>query len=136
MVRCCKGFLPILKKQAIEKTHTDSRILNICSMAGIIAGPGGTPYTASKHASVAFTSGLRLELKGFGIQVSAVNPTFHGTILVDTIGDVLSGVWNNLPEDKRKEYGEGTNSAYIRIFCLLDRAYAIDSLYLSHSRIL
>jgi short-subunit dehydrogenase len=108
VVRCCKGFLPILKKQAIEKTHTGARILNVVSMAGIIAGPGMTPYFASKHAALAFTTGLRMELKAFGIQVSAVNPSFHETPLVNSIGDGLTGVWEGLPEEKKKEYGEGT----------------------------
>jgi NAD(P)-dependent dehydrogenase (short-subunit alcohol dehydrogenase family) len=108
LVRCCKSFLPIFKKQAIEKTHTDARIINVCSMAGLCAGPGIAPYFASKHAAVAFTAGLRMELKAFGIQVSAVNPSFHETPLVNTMWDRLTSVWESLPEEKRKEYGEGT----------------------------
>jgi NAD(P)-dependent dehydrogenase (short-subunit alcohol dehydrogenase family) len=107
IVRCCKGFLPILKKQAIEKTHTDARILNVISMAGLVAGPGMTPYFASKHAALAFTAGLRMELKAFGIQVSAVNPSFHETPLVNSIDDLVTSVWEGLSEEKRKEYGEG-----------------------------
>jgi NAD(P)-dependent dehydrogenase (short-subunit alcohol dehydrogenase family) len=108
LVRCCKSFLPILKKQAIEKTHTDARILNVISMAGIVTAPGMSPYFASKHAALAFTSGLRMELNAFGIQVSAVNPSFHETPLVNAIGDMITSVWNSLTEEKRKEYGEGT----------------------------
>jgi short-subunit dehydrogenase len=123
LVRCCKSFLPILKQQAIEKTHTDARILNVISMAGIIAGPGMTPYFASKHAALAFTSGLRMELKAFGIQVSAVNPAFHETPLVNAIGDMLTSVWEGLPEERRKEYGEGT-------YCVLQSNRNCSSLFL------
>lgn len=120
MVRVCKGFLPILKEQAIKRTHTDSRILNIVSMAGIISGPGLAPYTASKHAAVAFTAGLRMELKCFGIQVSSVNPSFHGTVLVDSMGDVLHKVWDSLPESKREEYGQGTFTARCSVKLYVD----------------
>jgi short-subunit dehydrogenase len=128
LVRCCKSFLPIFKKQAIEKTHTDARILNVISMAGIIAGPGMTPYFASKHAALAFTTGLRMELKAFGIQVSAVNPAFHETPLVNSIGDTLTSVWEGLPEEKRKEYGEGTY-----VYCVWDKNLAHSSRNLSCS---
>lgn len=99
--------MPFFKQQAIGKTHTEARILNVISQAGIIAGPGMTPYFASKHAALAFTAGLRMELKAFGIQVAAVNPSFHESPLVHSIGDMLTSVWTGLPEEKRKEYGEG-----------------------------
>jgi short-subunit dehydrogenase len=88
LVRCCKSFLP---------------------------GPGMTPYFASKHAALAFTSGLRMELKAFGIQVSAVNPAFHETPLVNSIGDMLTSVWEGLPEERRKEYGEGMYCGWDKI---------------------
>ena len=108
MVRCCKAFLPILKDQAIKQTYTDMRIFNLTSMAGLVAGGIGlAAYSASKHAANAFSTVLRLELKGFGIQVTTINPSFHGTPLVNTMGDKASKQWETLDSAKKEEYGQG-----------------------------
>lgn len=68
----------------------------------------GTPYEISKHAAEAFTDSLRLELKTFGIQVVAANPSFHSTPLVTTAQDFMNGdaVWNKLSAEHKKEYGQ------------------------------
>jgi NAD(P)-dependent dehydrogenase (short-subunit alcohol dehydrogenase family) len=108
MVRCCKAFFPILKDQAIKQTYTDMRIFNLTSMAGIVVGGiGFSAYAASKHAANAFSTILRLELKEFGIQVTTINPSFHGTPLVNTMGDKASKQWETLDSAKKEEYGEG-----------------------------
>ena len=78
-------------------------------MFGLVTGRiGMSAYAASKHAANAFSTVLRLELKGFGIQVTTVNPSFHGTPLINTImGDVTTRIWETLDPVKKKEYGEG-----------------------------
>jgi NAD(P)-dependent dehydrogenase (short-subunit alcohol dehydrogenase family) len=110
MVRCCKAFLPILKEQAIQQSYQGMRIFNLTSMAGLVAGLiGFSAYAASKHAANAFSTALRLELQSsFGIQVTTINPSFHSTPLVETMGDTLSEKWEKLDAAKKKEYGEGT----------------------------
>ncbi|CAG5090658.1 MAG: oxidoreductase [Thermobacillus sp.] len=68
MVRCTKAVLPSFL------ARREGHIVNIASIAGKFATPKSTGYTASKHAVLGFTNALRLELRGTGIAVSAVNP--------------------------------------------------------------
>ncbi len=70
IVGLTKLFLPFLKKSK------NSRIINICSMAGFVGGPNGAPYVASKHALEGFTKCLRLELMPWNIHVTNINPGF------------------------------------------------------------
>ncbi len=62
------------------------RIINISSVFGRFAVPGGAYYAASKHAVAAFSEALRLELAGFGVRVVLVEPTAARTRLnVNTV---------------------------------------------------
>jgi len=63
-------------------------IVNVVSLAGIVAAPGEVIYSASKHAALAFTFGTLydLRLEGIrGIELSAVCP---------------DGIWTPMLEDK------------------------------------
>jgi short-subunit dehydrogenase len=51
-------------------------VVNISSMAGKVAAPYYTIYSASKHAVVGFSWSLRAELKSKGIGVSVVCPGY------------------------------------------------------------
>lgn len=62
-----QAFAPLLRK-------CRGRVVNIGSLAGIIAMPGASSYAASKFAVQAITDSLRLELEPFGIEVSIVDP--------------------------------------------------------------
>lgn len=111
MVRCCKAFLPLLKKQSASGAHTGGRIINVASMAGKVIGGAGFPaYGASKHAAVAFSHGLRREVAPFGIQVCTLCPTFHGTKLVTDMSSRYDALWKTMSKDMKEEYGEGTIS--------------------------
>jgi NAD(P)-dependent dehydrogenase (short-subunit alcohol dehydrogenase family) len=50
------------------------RITTIGSISGILASPGMSAYTMSKHALEAFTDALAAELSPQGVQVSIVEP--------------------------------------------------------------
>ena len=105
-----KSFLPILKDQAINKTYGHARILNMVSMAGVLAasGLGMSPYEASKAAAESFTESLRLELKDFGIKVVALNPSFHKTPLIANVSDKIKAeVWDKMDATLKEEYGTG-----------------------------
>lgn len=68
LIRCTKAALPIMKKQKA------GHIVNIASLAGLLGNAKSTSYSATKHAVLGFTNSLRMELRGSGITVSAVNP--------------------------------------------------------------
>lgn len=106
MVRCTKKFLPYFKSQATEKTYSSGRIVNMVSMAGLISGSlFCAGYEASKHAAEIFTTNLRQEMKGFGLKVTVINPSFHKTPMTKDLSSDLRKKWKSLPAAKRKEYG-------------------------------
>lgn len=49
-------------------------IFNVGSMAGKITTPKSAAYAATKAAVIAFSDGLRLELKPMGVYVTTINP--------------------------------------------------------------
>jgi uncharacterized protein len=71
-VWCLRAFLPALR--AARPSH----VVNVASVAGTIAVPPG-PYSATKHALVAFSRALAATLPAEGIRVLTVNPGFVET---------------------------------------------------------
>lgn len=72
-------------------------IVNIASIAGRSAFPGGTGYVATKHAVLGFSESLMLEVREFGVKVSVVMP---GSVATDMIvGDNPDQSWMLKPED-------------------------------------
>lgn len=70
-----KGLLYVSKAIIPEMTERQSgHIINIGSSAGKEVYPKGNVYCASKHAVLAITEGMRMDLNPYGIRVSAVNP--------------------------------------------------------------
>ncbi|MDX6489711.1 MAG: uncharacterized protein QOK13_2326 [Gaiellaceae bacterium] len=67
-VWCLRAFLPGLE------AARPSDIVNVVSVAGIVAAPSGGPYAASKHAQLAFSRSVQPLLRGRGIRVHAVLP--------------------------------------------------------------
>lgn len=67
------------------------QVINIVSLAGIVAAPGEVAYSASKHAAIAFTLGTLYDLHRTGhrgIQISAVCPDGAWTpMLADKLDD-------------------------------------------------
>jgi len=56
------------------KQRKSGRIVNISSIAGLVSVPHLLPYSASKHALVGFSTGLRTELLKDNIYVTTVCP--------------------------------------------------------------
>jgi short-subunit dehydrogenase len=67
-VWCTLAFLPLLEAGA------PSHVVNIASMAGAVAYGASGPYTAAKHAQLAFSRSLGVELAPLGIHVVSVSP--------------------------------------------------------------
>jgi NAD(P)-dependent dehydrogenase (short-subunit alcohol dehydrogenase family) len=74
-VRTIKAVLPIMRQQG------RGQIINISSIAGLIASPFQAFYCASKYALEGYTEALRHEVKRFNIKVSMVEPGFFKTNL-------------------------------------------------------
>lgn len=63
-----RAFLPAMV--AAGRGH----VINIGSIAGHEAYPGGNVYCATKHGVAAITRGLAMDLLGTGVRVSSVDP--------------------------------------------------------------
>jgi len=70
---------------SVMKEPVCGTIVNMASVAGIVPAPFMTAYTASKHAVVGFTRGLRqeLELAHSPLQITLVAPGFVKTKIMD-----------------------------------------------------
>lgn len=73
------AFVPRMIEQA-QPAH----IVNVASMAGLIALPGFGVYSASKHAVIGLSEVLQLELAPHGIGVSIVCPGMVATRIQDS----------------------------------------------------
>lgn len=93
-----KGLLYISKAIIPQMTKRQSgHIINIGSSAGKQVYPKGNVYCASKHAVLAITEGMRIDLNPFGIKVGAISPglvetefsqvRFKGDKIADTVYD-------------------------------------------------
>ncbi len=91
-----KGLLYVSKAIIPQMTKRQSgHVINIGSSAGKEVYPKGNVYCASKHAVLAITEGMRIDLNPFGIKVSAINPglvetefsqvRFKGETLADNV---------------------------------------------------
>ncbi|WP_111684675.1 SDR family NAD(P)-dependent oxidoreductase [Winogradskyella tangerina] len=70
-----KGLLYVSKAVIPGMTERQSgHIINIGSSAGKEVYPKGNVYCGSKHAVLAITEGMRIDLNPFGIKVTAINP--------------------------------------------------------------
>lgn len=68
VVRVTNAVLPIMRQQG------HGRILNIGSVVGLIPGPFGAYYCASKHAIEGYSESLDHEVRPFGIRVAVIEP--------------------------------------------------------------
>lgn len=102
-----KGLLYVSKAVIPQMTARKSgHIINIGSSAGKEVYPNGNVYCGSKHAVLAITEGMRIDLNPFGIKVTAINPglvetefskvRFKGDTKAD---DVYKGYKALQPED-------------------------------------
>ena len=73
MVAMSQAAIPGMKERGW------GRIINVSSIAGVLASAQGSPYCMTKHAVEAFTKSLRAELQPHGIDVTKVNPGPYDT---------------------------------------------------------
>jgi NAD(P)-dependent dehydrogenase (short-subunit alcohol dehydrogenase family) len=105
------------------------KIVNVASVAGLMAGGGGLAYTTSKHAVVGMTRELALEYGPLGIRTNAICPGSITTNLRTTSAEVLGpgapdmgrGVGTSSPERLRAliplgEKGVAEDIAHVAVF--------------------
>ena len=73
--------LPYMKEQK------SGHIINVSSVAGHKVGPGGAVYSATKHAILALSEGLRQEVKPYNIRTTVISPGAVATELPNTVTD-------------------------------------------------
>lgn len=75
LIRLAQLVLPAMRQRR------RGRIINVASIYGRLAVPGGAFYGASKHAVEGFSEALRLEVEPFGIDVTLIEPAATRTQL-------------------------------------------------------
>ncbi|MGO4856922.1 SDR family NAD(P)-dependent oxidoreductase [Arthrobacter sp. 2MCAF14] len=92
-------------------------IVNIASVAGLVAGKGGAAYTASKHAIIGYTKHLAATYGKDGIKINAICP---GTISTPLIAASLA----DIPTDAipLRRFGESAEVADLAVFLASDEA--------------
>ena len=98
-------------------TRESGSIVNIASIAGLVAGKGGAAYTASKHAIIGYTKHLAATYGKDGIKINAICP---GTISTPLIAASLA----DIPTDPipLKRFGESSEVAELAVFLASDEA--------------
>lgn len=86
-----RGLIPLLEKSGAGD------ILNILSVSGVTNSPllgASVAYYAAKHGQAGMNDGLRQELKGRPVRVSAISPPF-----LKTISPLDEEEWNSTPPE-------------------------------------
>jgi NADP-dependent 3-hydroxy acid dehydrogenase YdfG len=78
------GIAAALPHMTVQKS---GHFINVSSVAGHKVRPGGTVYSATKHAVRAISEGLRQEVKPYNIRTTVISPGAVDTELPDSITD-------------------------------------------------
>ncbi|MGH2822700.1 MAG: SDR family NAD(P)-dependent oxidoreductase [Thermoleophilaceae bacterium] len=83
LLRMSQLVLPGMRRQR------HGRIVNVSSMGGKLTFPGGGIYHATKHAVEAISDAMRFEVRGFGVDVTVIEPGLIRTSFAETsVGSV------------------------------------------------
>ena len=108
LLRICQLVLPGMREQRWGK------IVNIGSMGGRLAFPGGGIYHATKYALEGISDSMRFEVRGFGVDVILIEPG----LIVTGFGEVASGSISSASADQgpyadfNRKVAEITDGAY------------------------
>jgi len=118
VVRVTRALLPALR------TADHAQIINLGSISGFETYPGGSGYTASKHALRALTRTLRRELLGEPIRVTEIAPglveTEFSTVRFDGDSDRAAKVYAGMTPLRAEDIAEciafaATRPAHVNI---------------------
>ncbi|QDK70919.1 3-oxoacyl-ACP reductase [Lactococcus protaetiae] len=106
------AFLPRMKRKK------SGVIINMASVAGLVAGGGGIAYTASKHAVVGLTKQLALDEAQHGIQVlgiapGAIDTPMNAADFLENNGEMAKWVVSETPA---KRWAKASEVAELTLF--------------------
>jgi NAD(P)-dependent dehydrogenase (short-subunit alcohol dehydrogenase family) len=107
---CSKAVLPIMVRQ------NSGRIINIASIAGTLALPELSAYSASKAAMLSLTKSLALEYADKNININAIAPGFCKTSYFDKFKENESLYNFTIDRTPLKKWGESTDIANACLF--------------------
>ena len=104
-----------------ELLENQGTVINMASIAGLVAGGGGIAYTTSKHAIVGFTKQLALDYAARGLHVNAIAPGAINTPMnqADFAGDGQMAKWV-AEETPVKRWADPKEVAYATLFLASD----------------
>jgi len=108
-VALTKALLPTLLDTAAKcrrERAPPPRIINVTSVAGLIAVPGLSAYCASKFALEAFSDSMRLELSPWCCPVCLIEPSFLATPIIEGTKERQLAAWKSLPSPTRRRWGD------------------------------
>jgi len=92
-VNALGGMNGTLAALEVMRRQGGGHVINVVSLAGLVAAPGETVYAASKHALIAFSIGTLAELRAAGekrVHISCICP---------------DGIWTPMLQDKLDDAG-------------------------------
>ena len=98
-VAMTKTFLPLLI------TKRNSRVINVCSVAGFIAGPSTSAYCASKFALESFSDCLRREMAPWNLHVSIIEPGVMRTPIIEKHGLGVRELAMQMSQEVKERWG-------------------------------
>ncbi|HEV3226203.1 MAG TPA: SDR family oxidoreductase [Acidimicrobiales bacterium] len=96
LVRVVRAVLPVMRAQG------EGVIVNVGSLAGLVARPYGGLYSATKHAVEAISESLHFECAPFGIRIAVLEPGQFET-------ELLNNAIIAERSDERSAYREGSD---------------------------
>ncbi|CAF1030538.1 unnamed protein product [Adineta ricciae] len=106
-VKMTKKFLPLLI------SRRGSRVVNICSVAGFLAGPGMSAYSTSKFALEAFSDCLRREMDAWGLHVSIIEPGYMRTPIIEGHEHQCRELWAAVDSETKSRWGDEFFNSFV-----------------------
>lgn len=98
-------------------------IINFSSIAGFVAGAGGSVYTATKHGVIGYTKQLSLDYGPKGIKANAICPGGVETGMTDEIfKDEDSGIMDMIEKTPAGRPGKAKEIADLSLFLASDKS--------------
>ena len=107
-VAVTKALLPLLYDEGLAAAVAGGvapRVVNVTSVAGLIAAPSLSAYAASKFALEAFSDSLRRESAAWGLRVALIEPSFLRTPMVEGAQGSAQTAFAALPPATQARWG-------------------------------